>query len=157
MTILDTVIANHDAAGRPADCAIRIWAAQQKPILDAIKNPTLKAAREVQLRAQLLAHADWKPTWSYQGILAVKDYPSPQKGVVQLQYFNHIKNNGGDAASTLVNGLLQKENATPGTLAPGVAKLMQVWLDTNGTNPKGVRLPGLAARLKRVYADAPDP
>jgi hypothetical protein len=38
-----------------------------------------------------------------------------------------------------------------------VAKLMQVWIEANGTNPKGVRLPGLAARLKRVYADAPDP
>lgn len=152
MSIIDTVIANHDAAGRPADCAIRVWAAQQKPIIDAIQNPTLKAIKEVQLRAQLLAHADWKPTWSHQGIIAVKNYPSPQKGVVQFQYFNHIRNSGAPAARFLVNDLLQRENTTPGLLAPGVAKLMQVWIEANG---QGLR--GLAVRLKALYADAPDP
>lgn len=146
MTIIDVVIANHDAAGRPADCSIRVWAAQQKPIIDAITNPALKEIKEEQLRSELLAHADWKPHWSYQGIIAVKDYPQSKKVKVQLQYSNHIMNSGVPEARFLINDLLQKENFTPGLLAPKVAKMMQIWIKSNGQGLKG-----LSRRLQQKY------
>lgn len=138
MTIIDVVIANHDAAGRPADCAIRIWAAQQKPMLDAITNPAAKAAKETQLRAKLLAHPDWKPQWSAQGILAVSGYPEGKKASVQGLYARHIMDAEGPEIRFIINDLLQRENKTPGTLAPGVAKLMQVWIEKNGQGLRGL-------------------
>jgi hypothetical protein len=147
MTVLDTIIADHDAAGRPANCAIRIWAAREKAALDALPAGPAKEAREDKLRADLIKMADWKPTWSARGIVAVKDYETRRKQRVQSFYARHIMDSAGPETRFIINDLLQRENLQPGLLALSVARLLQNWIEQNGQGLKG-----LSPKLRREYA-----
>lgn len=143
MTFLDTLISDHDAAGRPADCTIRVWAEEQKSLLDAIEDPTTREAREDFLRAELVGMPDWKPSWSARGIIAVKDYSEPRKARVQEFYARHIMDSNSPEARFLINDLLQKQNKNPNLLSEQIANDMHTWIEKNGNE-----LRGLSRRLR---------
>lgn len=146
MTIFDTLLAELDRLQRPADCKLRLWTSQRKASFDAIPEGPAKDDVEDRLRAAMTKHEDWLPTWSGFAIEAVKDYSLERKARIQMIYARDLMKTDKPEIPFIINNLLQKENRTPGILAPRVAKVLHTWLQD-----KNYGLKGLSRKLQKEY------
>lgn len=144
MTLLDTLIHDHDTAKRPLSCNLRVWAEEQKIIFDSL-NDDGKESYEIELRQQLVDHPDWSPRWSYAAIKAVKNYPMEKKNTVQKIYLQDIINyNDKDLSLKLIKVLINEYNLDTTVLSEEVACLADNYLELNNVQ-------GLSLRLRLLY------
>lgn len=116
MNLVDSIIAVHVAAGRPADCPLIQWLEQQR-----------SRTEEDEIRRELVARSDWHPLYSRDGLTqAGQTLVGAERRRVQQIYLDHLIA-AGARSDKVKRFIALKAKSEPDLFDPDIAAQIAAW------------------------------